>query len=50
MRLWTARSTRKFGNLAKNPRVAGVVDDRSNRREDFDRACAATAAGRAEEV
>jgi len=44
----TSRSTRKFGNLAENPRVAVVVDDRLNDRADFHRACAATATGPAE--
>jgi nitroimidazol reductase NimA-like FMN-containing flavoprotein (pyridoxamine 5'-phosphate oxidase superfamily) len=46
----TSRSTRKFGNLAQNPRVAVVVDNRSNRREDFHEACAATATGPAEDL
>ena len=46
----TSRSTRKFGNLSQNPRVAVVVDDRLNRREDFHRACAATATGPVDEV
>jgi len=46
----TSRSTRKFGNLAENPRVAVVVDDRSNDRADFHRACAATVTGSAEDL
>lgn len=46
----TSRSTRKFGNLAENPRVAIVVDNRSNRREDFHEACAATATGPTEDL
>ncbi len=46
----TSRSTRKFGNLAENARVAVVVDNRSNDPEDFHRACAATATGPAEDL
>jgi len=40
----TTRATRKYNNLTKNPRIAMVIDNRSNREEDFQRAMAATAA------
>jgi nitroimidazol reductase NimA-like FMN-containing flavoprotein (pyridoxamine 5'-phosphate oxidase superfamily) len=46
----TARSTRKFDNLAAHPRVALLIDDRSNRVEDFQEAVAATVTGIAEAV
>jgi nitroimidazol reductase NimA-like FMN-containing flavoprotein (pyridoxamine 5'-phosphate oxidase superfamily) len=46
----TGRSTRKYANLSKNPRVALLVDSRSNRVTDFRDAIAATATGVAEEA
>ena len=46
----TTRATRKYSNLTKNPRVAMVIDNRSNRQEDFHRAMAATATGVVEEI
>ncbi len=46
----TTRSTRKFANLTEDPRVALLVDSRSNRVSDIRRSVAATATGRAEEV
>lgn len=46
----TSRSTRKYGNLRADPRVALVIDNRSNRESDFHQAVAVTAIGRAEEA
>ena len=46
----TTRSTRKFHNLAAEPRVSLLVDNRSNREADFREAMAVTAVGRANEV
>jgi nitroimidazol reductase NimA-like FMN-containing flavoprotein (pyridoxamine 5'-phosphate oxidase superfamily) len=46
----TERETRKFGDLAANPRVALLVDDRSHRATDLAEATAVSAAGRACEV
>ncbi len=46
----TSRATRKYANLKADPRVALVIDNRSNRESDFQEAMAATATGRAEEV
>lgn len=46
----TSRGTRKFNGLLKNPRVALLVDDRSNEVRDFHDASVATAHGRASEV
>ncbi|MBN1142315.1 MAG: pyridoxamine 5'-phosphate oxidase family protein [Deltaproteobacteria bacterium] len=46
----TPRLTRKFSNLTANPHVSLLIDDRSNRREDFHEARAATILGRAREV
>jgi nitroimidazol reductase NimA-like FMN-containing flavoprotein (pyridoxamine 5'-phosphate oxidase superfamily) len=46
----TGRSTRKYANLSKNPRVALLVDNRSNRVADYKDAVAATATGVAEET
>mgnify|MGYP001050231905 CR=1 FL=1 len=48
--LATPRATRKFANLASDPRVALLVDNRSNRESDFHEAAAATVFGSAEEV
>jgi uncharacterized protein YhbP (UPF0306 family) len=46
----TARDTRKFINIKTDPRVAMVIDSRTNQRVDFQRAIAVTATGIAEEV
>jgi len=46
----TTRSTRKFANLSADPRVAMVVDNRSNHPSDLRFARAVTATGRAEEI
>jgi nitroimidazol reductase NimA-like FMN-containing flavoprotein (pyridoxamine 5'-phosphate oxidase superfamily) len=46
----TTRATRKYHNLAAEPRVSLLVDNRSNREADFHEAMAATAVGRAAEV
>ncbi len=46
----THRSTRKFANLSGDDRVTLLVDNRSNRPDDFRRAAALTAFGTAREV
>ena len=46
----TDRSTRKFANVTGNPRVAMVIDNRSNKVEDFQEAIAVTVTGKVEEV
>ena len=46
----TTRSTRKYANLLADPRVALLVDNRSNKASDFRWAMAATATGRVGEV
>ena len=46
----TLRDTRKFGNLTGDPRVALLMDDRSNQETDLGRAIAVTATGRAAEA
>jgi nitroimidazol reductase NimA-like FMN-containing flavoprotein (pyridoxamine 5'-phosphate oxidase superfamily) len=46
----TARGTRKFTNITMEPRVAMVVDSRTNQRVDFKRAVAVTATGIVEET
>jgi len=46
----TPRATRKAVNLAGNPRVALLLDNRSNQLTDFTRAAAATIIGTAEEL
>ena len=46
----TQKATRKFGNLLENPLVAFVIDNRSNKIEDFMNAVAVTAMGRAFEM
>lgn len=46
----TTRSTRKYGNLSGDSRVAMLVDNRSNKASDFRWAMAATATGKAKEV
>ncbi len=46
----TTRSTRKYENLLKTPRVAIVIDNRSNHEIDFHHAVAVTATGSVEEI
>lgn len=46
----TERDTRKYANLAAEPRVAMLVDNRSHREADLVEATAVTAAGRAREA
>ena len=46
----TARGTRKFANITMDPRVAMVMDSRTNQKADFQRAVAVTATGIVEEV
>jgi nitroimidazol reductase NimA-like FMN-containing flavoprotein (pyridoxamine 5'-phosphate oxidase superfamily) len=46
----TSRTTRKFANLTADPRVALLVDNRSNREADFEKALVVSATGRAGEV
>lgn len=46
----TPRGTWKFANLARDARVAMLLDNRSNRASDFRRGVAATALGRAHEI
>lgn len=46
----TGRATRKYAGLSADPRVALLVDNRSNTPSDFRLAMAATATGRAGEV
>ena len=46
----TTRSTRKYGNLMQTPRVAMVMDNRSNNEEDFHEAVAVTATGSVKEL
>ena len=46
----TARGTRKFANITLDPRVAMVMDSRTNQKADFQRAVAVTATGIVEEV
>jgi heme iron utilization protein len=46
----TSRATLKYENLVRQPRVALLVDDRSNQAADFRRAAAVTAYGPAREA
>ena len=46
----TTRATRKYANISNNPRVAMVIDNRSNRESDFHQAAAVTATGIVKEV
>ena len=46
----TARTTRKFSNLQADPRVAVLIDSRTNQPCDFHQAIAVTATGEAEEL
>jgi nitroimidazol reductase NimA-like FMN-containing flavoprotein (pyridoxamine 5'-phosphate oxidase superfamily) len=46
----TTRATRKYANLLADPRVSVLVDNRANVPEDFSRAAAVTALGKAWEL
>jgi hypothetical protein len=46
----TTRSTRKYAALCANPKVAMLIDSRSNRSEDFRNAVAVTVTGLAQEI
>jgi len=46
----TERSTRKYMNMSVNPKVAILVDNRTNKIKDIDKAMAVTAMGAVEEV
>ncbi len=46
----TTRATRKYANISKNPKIAMVVDSRSNQEADFHQAAAVTATGSVKEV
>jgi nitroimidazol reductase NimA-like FMN-containing flavoprotein (pyridoxamine 5'-phosphate oxidase superfamily) len=46
----TARTTRKYANITMDPRVAMVIDSRTNQKADFQRAVAVTATGIVEKV
>ncbi len=46
----TPRATRKWANLARNPQVSLLLDNRSNQISDFRRAAAATLLGTAREI
>jgi uncharacterized protein YhbP (UPF0306 family) len=46
----TRRATRKYANMAEDPRVALLVDNRSHQESDFHQALAVTVLGRVQEV
>lgn len=46
----TTRATRKYTNISRNPRIALVVDNRSNQESDFHQAAAVTATGVGKEI
>jgi len=46
----TPRATRKYANLMDHPQVSFLVDNRSNKEEDFHQAAAVTVLGRCEEI
>lgn len=46
----TYRATRKYRNIEADPRVAMLVDNRSNQPSDIEQSMAVTALGRAKEV
>ncbi|MGD9081132.1 MAG: pyridoxamine 5'-phosphate oxidase family protein, partial [Desulfobacterales bacterium] len=46
----TARTTRKFANLTKDPRVAVLINSSTNDEADFHEAVSITATGIAEEI
>jgi len=45
-----AQATRKYANITTDPRVAMVIDSRTNQKADFQRAVAVTATGIVEKV
>lgn len=47
---FTPRNTRKFQNLLVNPKVALLIDNRTNQSQDFQNATAVTIIGSAEEI
>ena len=46
----TSRNSRKYSNLSSDPRVALIIDSRSNADADFSQALAVTATGSAHEA
>lgn len=46
----TPKTTRKFANLTRDPRVALLINNSTNQASDFHQAIAVTAVGNAEEV
>jgi nitroimidazol reductase NimA-like FMN-containing flavoprotein (pyridoxamine 5'-phosphate oxidase superfamily) len=46
----TTRATRKYANISRNPRIAMVMDNRSNQEADFHQAAAVTATGVVKEI
>jgi general stress protein 26 len=46
----TNRKTRKYSDICSNPRVAMLIDNRSNSESDFKHAAAVTAKGNAKET
>ena len=46
----TTRATRKYANLTGAPRVAMVIDNRTNQESDFHKTIAATATGKVQEA
>ena len=46
----TARTTRKFANLTKEPRVAVLINSSTNEESDFHEAVSITVTGTAEEI
>jgi nitroimidazol reductase NimA-like FMN-containing flavoprotein (pyridoxamine 5'-phosphate oxidase superfamily) len=46
----TERGTRKYANLANNPRTAALIDNRSNQGSDTEQAIAVTALGETREL
>lgn len=47
---FTPKNTRKYRNLLANPRVALMIDNRTNQIRDYDDATAITLTGSAEEI
>ncbi len=46
----TYRTTRKYAHLSSNPKIAMVIDNRSNQEVDFHQAAAVTATGEVKDV
>ena len=46
----TSRATQKYRNMAANPQVSALIDNRTNRSADFQQAIAVTALGQAREL